>query len=130
MTTIVRNGFAALAALVFVVACTAAPVYSVSGSPVNTNTAKASLDDVGKAIKTAGINLGWQMKDVKPGHMIGTLNLRSHQAIVDITYDSKKYDIAYKDSSNLNYNGSTIHKNYNSWVQNLDRRIQAQLSGI
>jgi hypothetical protein len=111
-------------------ACAGAPVYNVTASPVNTNSSKPSLEEVGKAIKTVGINLGWQMKEMKPGHIIGTLNLRSHQAVVDINYTTKSYDITYKDSSNLKYGGSTIHKNYNGWVQNLDRRIQAQLSGI
>lgn len=130
MNFIVRNVFIAVLVMAFVAACAGAPVYNVSGSPVNTNSGKASLDDVGKAITQAGINLGWQMNTVKPGHIVGTLNLRSHSAIVDVTYNTKSYDIAYKDSSNLNYNGSTIHKNYNSWVQNLDRKIQAQLSGI
>lgn len=126
----VRNFLVTVLAMAVVAGCAGAPVYNVSGSPVNANSGKASLDDIGKAIKTAGINLGWQMRDVKPGHIVGTLNLRSHQAVVDVTYNTKSYDIAYKDSSNLNYNGSTIHKNYNSWVQNLDRNIQAQLSGI
>lgn len=126
----VRNFLVAVLAMAVVAGCAGAPVYNVSGSPVNTNSGKASLDDIGKASKTAGINLGWQMRDVKPGHIVGTLNLRSHQAVVDVTYNTKSYDIGYKDSSNLNYNGSTIHKNYNSWVQNLDRNIQAQLSGI
>lgn len=130
MRSVRRGFFIAVAALVFLGACAGTPVYNVTGSPVNTNSGKASLEDVGKAITQAGVGLGWQMKMVKPGQMIGTLNLRSHQAVVDISYDTKKYDIAYKDSSNLNYNGSTIHKNYNSWVQNLDRRIQSQLSGI
>jgi hypothetical protein len=129
MNFIVRNVFIAVLATL-IAGCAGAPVYNVSGSPVNTNSGKASLDDVGKAITQAGINLGWQMNTVKPGHIVGTLNLRSHSAIVDVTYNTKSYDIAYKDSSNLNYNGSTIHKNYNGWVQNLDRKIQAQLSGI
>ena len=119
-----------VAAALLLGACAGAPVYNVSASPVNTNSSKPTLEEVGKAIKTAGIGLGWQMKEMKPGHIVGTLNLRSHQAVVDINYTTKSYDIAYKDSSNLNYNGGTIHKNYNSWVQNLDRRIQAQLSGI
>jgi len=31
---------------------------------------------------------------------------------------------------NLNYDGSTIHANYNGWVQNLERAIRAQVSAL
>ena len=48
--------------------------------------------------------------------------------VVDVKYDTKNYSITYKDSSNLDYTGDSIHKNYNGWIQNLNRGINAQLS--
>jgi hypothetical protein len=45
-----------------------------------------------------------------------------------VTYDTKTYNIQYKDSSNLDYNGTSIHKNYNGWVENLDKAIRSQLA--
>lgn len=109
--------------------CRSAGIYNVSAAPVVANKA-VSMDDVQKAIVRAGVGLGWQMKPVEPGLIVGTLHLRSHMAMVDIKYNTKTYNITYRDSSNLDYTGDSIHKNYNGWIQNLDRGIQAQLSNL
>lgn len=109
--------------------CRSAGIYNVSAAPVVANKA-ASMEDVEKAIVRAGVALGWQMKPVEPGLVEGTLHLRTHMAKVDIKYDTKTYNITYKDSSNLDYDGKNIHKNYNGWIQNLDNGIRAQLSNL
>ena len=120
-----------IAAGVLLIAACATPVLNVTDVPVQTNSGqKASLDDVGKAITRAGVALGWQMKTVKPGNIMGTLNLRSHTAVVDVTYNTQSYSINYKDSVNLKYDGKNIHPNYNGWIQNLDRGIRAQISAL
>jgi hypothetical protein len=106
-------------------------IYQVKDAPVQTATGKQpSLDEVQKAIITAGSGLGWQMAVVKPGEIIGTLNIRSHQAIVSIPYTTKNYSILYKDSSNLKYDAEkqTIHENYSSWIQRLDGAIRSRLT--
>ena len=121
--------FLAAVAFAFLAACTSKPIYNVSDAPSAT-TRKASLEEVNKAIVRAGTQLGWKMATVNPGHIVGTLSLRDHTAIVDVKYNAKTYSINYKDSNNLNYQGGTIHRNYNSWVQNLDRAIQVQLSSL
>jgi len=110
--------------------CGTQPVYNVSDSPVAASKPNPSLDEVGKAIQRAGVALGWQIKETKPGHMLGTLYLRKHVAVVDINYSVKSYSIKYKDSTELNYDGANIHKNYNGWIQNLDKGIRAQLSTL
>jgi hypothetical protein len=51
-------------------------------------------------------------------------------AVVDVNYTPQTYSITYKDSSNLGYDGQSIHKNYNGWVQNLDKAIRAQLGAL
>jgi len=61
-----------------------------------------------------------------PGAIRGTLNLRTHQAVVDIPHDTQRFGIRYVSSSNLDYDGTGIHRNYNSWVQNLQNAIMAQ----
>lgn len=109
--------------------CRSAGIYNVSAAPVVANKA-VTMEDVQKAIVRAGVGLGWQMKPVEPGLIVGTLNLRTHMAMVDIKYDTKTYNITYKDSSNLNYSGDSIHKNYNGWIQNLDSGIRSQLSNL
>jgi len=109
--------------------CRSAGIYNVSAAPVVANKV-VSMDDVQKAIIRAGAGLGWQMKPVEPGLIVGTLTLRTHMAMVNVKYDTKIYSITYKDSSNLDYTGDSIHKNYNGWVTNLDRGIQSQLSNL
>jgi len=113
-----------------VVGCRIAPIYNVTGDTITSSKANLTMDDVSKAIVRAGGSLGWQMTPAGRGHMVGTLNLRNHVAVVDITYDTKSFAIAYKDSTNLEYNKDTseIHKNYNGWVQNLENGIRTQLS--
>ncbi|MBE9555190.1 MAG: hypothetical protein IMF05_17135 [Proteobacteria bacterium] len=110
-------------------ACRAAPVYSVSSATM-ASPPNATMEHVADAIRRAGISKGWQMIDKGPGEIEGRLNLRSHLAVVSITFDTKQFSIFYKDSTNLNYDGTRIHKNYNGWVQNLEKAILAQTAGI
>jgi hypothetical protein len=108
-----------------------AQIYQVKEAPVQTATGKQpSLEDVQKAIIAAGVGLNWQMAVAKPGEIIGTLNIRSHQAVVSIPYTTKSYSIVYKDSTNLKYNAEkqTIHENYSGWIQRLDGAIRARLT--
>ena len=106
------------------------PVYNVTDAPVAASKSNPSLDEVGKAIQRAGAGLGWQMKETKPGHIIATLQISGHVAVVDVNYSVKSYSIRYKDSIELNYSGQNIHRNYNVWIQNLDKEIRAQLSSL
>jgi hypothetical protein len=54
-------------------------IYNVKDAPVQTATGKEpSMEDVQKAIIQAGAGLGWTMAVVKPGEILGTLNVRSH----------------------------------------------------
>ena len=110
-------------------ACRAAPIYNVQSANMATPS-DATIQQVSDAIKRAGAGLGWQMSETGPGEMEGTLHLRSHVAVVSVTFDTKKFSIFYKDSTNLDYDGTRIHKNYNGWVQNLERAILAQTSAI
>lgn len=117
--------FAALA----VAGCTTAPIMNVnSAAVVNASGKTLNADQVRTAIVRAGAALGWQMKDDGPGKLTGTLQLRDHTAVVDIPYSPSSYSIVYKSSVNLRETGGQIHKNYNGWIQNLTRGINAQLS--
>ena len=102
------------------------PIQNVNDAPiVNANPVKAA--QVKTAILVAGTSLGWKMEEVSPGLIQGTLILRKHTAVVDISYSATKYSIVYKSSVNLDEKDGQIHKNYNSWVQNLSNKIGAEL---
>lgn len=109
--------------------CRTAPIYEVEGATFNSNEPH-SLDEVTDAIQRAGTQLGWQMREERPGLILGTLNVRTHQAIVEIPYDTDSFAIHYQDSTNLDHDGDTIHSNYNGWVQNLERQIRAEVSAL
>lgn len=105
------------------------PIYNVTDAPVATASGKATTAaHVRTAIITAGTALGWQITDAGPGKLVGTLNIRTHQAVVDIPYSAKAYSIVYRSSQNLDEANGSIHSNYNGWIQNLDRGIRAQLA--
>ncbi len=112
-------------------ACTVAPIYNVTDAPVATPSGKTlQASQVRQAIITAGAALGWRIVDAGPGHLEGSLNLRTHTAVVDIPYSATKYSIQFKSGENLNVANGQIHKNYNGWVQNLDRGIRASLASL
>ena len=108
-----------------------APIYEVKSAPVPSPSGKElTMEQVRKEIMAAGVAAGWQMTDVKPGELLATYNIRSHQAVVSIPYNAKDYSILYKNSSNLKYDADakTIHPNYAGWIQRLDGAIRSRLS--
>jgi len=128
-----KNNLLLILALLTIVlmlpACRTAPVYNVHNAGIpTTQNAPMTMEKVTAAIIKAGGGLGWNMRPIKPGLIEATLNIRAHQAIVNITYDEANYNIDYKSSNNLKYNGTKIHSNYNGWIQNLSRAINNQLA--
>lgn len=112
---------------VALIGCRNAPIYSVEEAPIDVGSG-VTMADIKKAIISAGAQYGWAMKETEPGHIVGTQSRRGHLAKVDIPYSKSSYSILYKDSNNLKYDGETIHKQYNSWIQYLDTAIQARIS--
>ena len=114
-----------------VASCRTATIYNVKDAALNAP-ATATTAQVEDAIKRAGASLGWQMKQVAPGHIVATLPIRSHVAVADVFYTNKDFSINYKDSTNLRYDKAddTIHSNYNSWIRNLQNAIIAQSSTL
>jgi hypothetical protein len=89
-----------------------------------------TMEDVSRAIWAAGKRLGWQINELRPGDLTGTLKLRSHVAVVSIAHDTSKFSITFKDGTNLLHKGDEIHRNYNNWISNLERQIQAEVASV
>jgi len=105
------------------------PIQNVIDAPVPAVSGKSlSHEEVRKAIVRAGVTLGWQMNADTPGKVTGTLNVRKHSAVVEIPYSAKSYSIKHKSSDNLEESDGQIHNNYNGWVKNLAKGIDAQLA--
>jgi hypothetical protein len=113
----------------FLPACTrTAALYN----PPRVSFAPEEKTAVERAIVAGIAKRGWIPTREGPGVMLGTLHLRTHTAVVRIEYTEDSYQLTYLRSDNLNYarekNGSeVIHRNYNAWVQNLVKDIDAQL---
>jgi hypothetical protein len=109
--------------------CRTAPILNVTNAPLGPAPGtKPTLDEVSRVIWSAGKKLGWTMQEVRPGELTGTLHLRSHLAVVAITHDTSTFSIAYRDSRNLLHQDQSIHRNYNNWVNNLAKTIQAEMA--
>lgn len=116
-----------LAMLTLAVGCSrSVPLHNLDNQTIISQS-PLSLETVETSIVKGGRTLGWQIKVVGPGHIVATLNIRRHQAVVDIPFDTEKYSIEYKDSTNLDYDGTRIHPNYYRWVNNLNKEIQRAL---
>ena len=120
---------AVLAAALLTACAVPVPIQNVDNATVISAAGKAlSADQVRDAIVRAGTGLAWIIKDAGPGKLVGTLVLRTHTAVVDITYSPTHYSITYKSSIDLKESGGKIHPNYNGWILNLTRAINAQLT--
>ena len=80
------------------------------------------------AIIKAGAQRQWIMSDAGPGVIKGKLQNRDHVADIKINYSATSYSIVYVSSINLMAANGKIHRNYNRWVQNLDKDIQVTLA--
>lgn len=132
MTTHLRTALAAATAALALAACqTVVPVYTVNDAVISTPSGKhLTAGQVRSAIITAGTALGWHVADAGPGRLEATLHLRTHTAVVEIPYGAAKYSILYRSSEDLQAADGKIHKNYNGWVQNLDRQIRTEISRL
>lgn len=121
-------GFALLAVIVALAGCRNVPVQNIENAPIQLPD-NMTLDKVKKGIVKAGLRKDWDMIEVEPGHLIAKVLVRGkHRAEVDIFFDTKQFSIQYKGSEKLEYDGETIHKNYNAWVQDLKYAIDNEMT--
>ncbi len=104
------------------------PVQNYANTPISAESGHKNLKQIEKDIKLAGVATGWQIQTVKPGHFVATLFRSGHMAKVNIYYTANQYSIKYKDSSNLQYDGTNIASKYNDWVKKLHNKIRERLS--
>ncbi|MDR6678167.1 hypothetical protein [Pseudomonas oryzihabitans] len=115
-----------VSAVLFLAACTRAPL--VTPQEVFPADRVENAADVRRAIVEVLETRGWTVGSESPGMIVASILVRGrHQAWVDIPYSTKGYQIRYRDSAGLDYDGRRIHRNYNRWVQRLDADIRRQL---
>ncbi|MCR9277330.1 MAG: hypothetical protein NXH85_05105 [Pseudomonadaceae bacterium] len=122
--TAARYWFVAMLALFAAPALALKPIDNIDDAPVPDG---LTLSQVQKAIMLGGSERGWIIKPAGSGELEGTLIVRSHVVKVTIPYSQSGYSILYKDSTNMKYKNGKIHRNYNTWVLNLNGDIQRAL---
>jgi hypothetical protein len=120
------------AGLLTLTACQTLPLQNIDNAPVHMAKKFAGLGDVENAIVRAGTNLGWQMRTIKPGQINGKLYQGDMAAEVTIDFSPALYSIRYLNSTNLKYEAKAgkpvvIYKDYNVWVQDLDKEIRKEM---
>jgi len=121
----------ALCIMLFATSCRTAPIYNVNNAPVPTGLEAGknlTIQEVHNAIVEGGAKRGWKMQTVNEGHLVAKLNVRSHEAEVDINYSVNNYSIVYKGSVNLKEANGKISSSYVTWIHNLERDINKSLS--
>lgn len=107
------------------------PIYNVLDASFVTASGKPlSSDAVRAAIIQAAAARGWKTHQEGEGHLIATINVRQHTAVVNIKYTADHFSITYRDSRVLRYTGTTIHRNYNKWVKLLEQDIRQRLAAL
>lgn len=92
-----------------------------------------TAEQLENVIKRALVGRGWEVVSVENGVVNARLVLRTHIAEIRIPYNTETIDLEYVASQNLRYvkrksGKETIHRNYNSWVNNIKQDILVALS--
>lgn len=111
-------------ALAVLTGCAGKPIFNVEQAPVQYDLPESKIK---QAIMDAAINRGWLISEQGNGELRGELNVRTHHAVIHISYNKNNYSIKYSNSMNLDEKDGKIHKSYNRWVMNLHQDIQLRL---
>lgn len=118
----------ALTALTVVACQRTMPVYNVEHQSFPMAVENLTNDKIRTAIIHAGGLRGWIISERTDGVLEAVITPRRHMAKVQITFDRKGFSIQYLDSNELLYNGVKIHRNYNTWVKNLQNDILREVT--
>ncbi|MEY4582736.1 MAG: hypothetical protein RL701_7439 [Pseudomonadota bacterium] len=108
------------------------PVLNVQNAPVTTARDQSQQAPTRAVVRNAIVRAlsghAWTLTSEGPDGIVGTVMSGHHSATVHIQYDERSYSIQYVDSSpSLKFNGVSIRRKYNEWVDRLDRAIRANL---
>jgi hypothetical protein len=102
------------------------PIYNIHDEQIQSKS-EVTQPQVEQAIVKAGIALGWRLNKIRDGLMTGTLTTHYNTAVVEIKYNTSTYSINHQESTNMEYDGQKIHKDYNNLVKNFSAAIQKNI---
>jgi len=107
------------------------PIVNIGSAPIHTASDKPTMQNIEQAITQSLSERQFEPKVIKPGLIEGHLLNDKFDVTVEVKYDTHAYSITHKSSTpNLEYDGSNIHRRYNSWILRIDKSIRAHLSRI
>ena len=121
----IRSVVSAIVILAATSAVARTEIVNIDNAPIPDD---LNIEAITGAITAGAVDRGWTPKVLGTGHVEARLFIRSHTATVDITFNESTYSITYKDSTNLDYDGGRIHRNYNRWVASLNSTLQRSLA--
>ncbi|CAI8822566.1 MULTISPECIES: hypothetical protein [Pseudomonas] len=128
MSSLIRAAVLGLA-LAGLAGCTSKPVLTPQEQLVVGH--NYNHEQVQQAILKAVANRGWTPRKVTPNLIQADILVRNtFYAAVDIHYSVSNFRINYRDSRELGYKDGKIHRNYNRWVNNLDKSILQELNKL
>jgi len=122
--------FFVIVLIVFLAGCTSKPMIKIYDEPISSpiKGEQKSFESVSEAIMSGAQKSGWVPTYIKPGTIEANLLIKEFRVKVEIPYTIDKFSINYISSENLDYDGKTIHRNYNRWIIKLYRYIQIELN--
>lgn len=112
-----------------ITSCSSAKIMNVSNTFFSSSEKKLTMEEMGNAIKAAGQRLRWTVIEISEGKIEASISVRSHKAMIMITYKpDMSYNIDYISSVNLNEKEGSIHRNYNRWIAKLNKAINLEIS--
>ena len=104
-------------------------VFNLENEPVITGSGDTpTIDQVRSAVRRAVVKKTWRIRELSPNSFEASYSKGKKIARVTIDFTTKEYNIRYKSSELLLYNGSTIHGRYNAWVRGLRKYINVNLA--
>ena len=89
-----------------------------------------SAVDMRAALIRGGAVHNWVMRDIEPGKLEATLNVRKHQLIMHIDYTPNSYSLKYVSSAELMDSRGRVHDAYLRWCKNLMQATDSQAGAI
>lgn len=100
---------------------------AIDVATINPNVTDAKIKQI---ITEVCMRRGWKIDQATDSTIQASLNHQGKEmATVDIFYSKQKIEIKYKNSINLHYDGTKIHRSYNRWVKNLQTDISSGITG-
>lgn len=114
----------------FLAGCTSKPMIKIYDEPISgpIRGEQKSFESVSEAIMSGAQKSGWVPIYIRPGIIEANLLIKEFRVKVEIPYTIDKFSINYISSENLDYDGKSIHKNYNKWLIKLYQCIQIELN--